>query len=82
MVCPDSLERLETYPWYKQAGSYHISTDEADMTIASAVLKNNLAAKGIELLTLRSSCLENDGQREKQSQHSFYCHLTANKESF
>ncbi|MHC4423265.1 MAG: hypothetical protein ACYSWR_01165 [Planctomycetota bacterium] len=58
MVCPDSLERLETYPWYKQAGSYHISTNEADMTIASAVLKNNLAAKGIELLTLRSSCLD------------------------
>jgi len=58
MLSPESLERLETYPWYKEAGDYDILEDEADMAIASAVLKNNLASKGIELLTLRSCCLD------------------------
>jgi ribonuclease HII len=58
MLCPDCLERLEAYPWYKEAGSYAISANEADMAIASAALKNNLAANGIELLTLHSSCLD------------------------
>jgi ribonuclease HII len=58
MLCPDFLERLETYPWYKEADSYDILADEADMAIASAVLKSNLASNGIELLTLRSYCLD------------------------
>jgi ribonuclease HII len=58
MLCPDLLERLESYPWYKEAGGYGISTDEADMAIASSVLKSNLASNGIELLTLRSCCLD------------------------
>lgn len=58
MLCPDLPERLESYPWYKGAGSYGISTDEADMAIASEVLKSNLASNGIELLTLRSCCLD------------------------
>jgi len=58
MLCPDSLERLETYPWYKEADSYIISADEADIAIASIVLKNDSASNGIELLTLRSCCLD------------------------
>ena len=58
MVCPDFLERLEVYPWYKEADSYDILADKADMAIASAVLKNNLASNDIELLTLRSCCLD------------------------
>jgi ribonuclease HII len=58
MVSAGSLERLQTYPWYKQVDEYHISTDEADMAIASAVLKNDLDSNGLELLTLHTCCLD------------------------
>jgi len=58
LLCPDCLERLETYPWYKEADSYDILADEADMAIASAVLNNNLALNGIELMGLHSCCLD------------------------
>jgi len=58
MLCPDFIERLGTYPWYEEAGSYDILAGEADMTIASTVLRNNLASNGIELLGLHSCCLD------------------------
>jgi ribonuclease HII len=58
LLCPDCLERLNDYPWYKGADSYRISTDSADMAIASAVLGDDLASNGIELLELRSYCLD------------------------
>ena len=58
MLSPDSLERLQTYPWYKEADDYLISTEQADMAIASSVVKNDLASNGIELLTVRSCCLD------------------------
>ena len=58
MLSPHCLERLNDYPWYKGADSYRISTDSADMAIASAVLKDDLASNGIELLELRSYCLD------------------------
>ncbi len=58
LLSPHCLERLNDYPWYKGADSYRISTDSADMAIASAVLKDDLALNGIELLELRSYCLD------------------------
>jgi ribonuclease HII len=58
LLSPHCLERLNDYPWYKGADSYKISTDSADMAIASAVLKDDLASNGIELLELRSYCLD------------------------
>jgi len=58
MLCPDFLERLETYPWYKGAGGYEILGEEADLAIASGVLSSDLASNGVELLTLRSCCLD------------------------
>jgi len=58
MLCPDLLERLESYPWYKGADSYQILADEADIAIASTALKNDLTSNGIELLTLRTCCLD------------------------
>jgi len=58
LLSPHCLERLNDYPWYKGADSYRISTDSADMAIASAVLKDDLASNGIELLELRSYCLD------------------------
>ncbi len=58
LLCPDCLERLSDYPWYKGTGSCRILADEADMAIASAVLADDLASNGIELLELKSCCLD------------------------
>lgn len=58
LLCPDCLERLSYYPWYKDAGRQKIAGDEADKEIASTVLKDDLASNAIELLELKSYCLD------------------------
>jgi len=58
LLCPDCIDRLSEYPWYKQATSQTILADVADKTIASAVLTDDLSSNGIELLELKSCCLD------------------------
>jgi ribonuclease HII len=58
LLCPDCLERLSDYPWYQDAGTCSLSAHVADKEIASAVLKGDLAANGMELLELKSCCLD------------------------
>jgi hypothetical protein len=58
LLCPNCLERLSDYPWYKDIGDYSLSTDTADKEIASAVLTDDLTSNGIELLELKSCCLD------------------------
>jgi len=58
LLCPSCLERLSAYPWYEGAGSYRLSADAADRAIASAVLADDMASNGIELLELKSYCLD------------------------
>jgi len=58
LLCPSCLERLSAYPWYQGAGSYCLSADAADRAIASTVLTDDMASNGIELLELKSYCLD------------------------
>ncbi len=66
LLCPDCLERLSDYPWYKDAGGCRISAgfgelsraEPADIALASAVLSDDLTANGIKLLKLKSCCLD------------------------
>jgi len=58
LLCPDCLERLSEYPWYKEAGGYCLLADGADKAIASAVLMDDMSSNGIKLLQLRSCCLD------------------------
>jgi ribonuclease HII len=58
VLCPDCLERIGSYPWYKEIGGYNIIVDEPDMAVASSVLKDDLACSGIELLKIKSCCLD------------------------
>jgi len=58
LLCPDCLERLDDYPWYKDAVGCDSLAGSADVAIASAVLKDDLASNQIELLELRSCCLD------------------------
>jgi len=58
LLCPNCLEQLNDYPWYQNAACHSVLTDEADIGIASAVLRNDLVSNDIKLLELRSCCLE------------------------
>jgi hypothetical protein len=58
LLCPDCLCRLSDYPWYRDIANHDFSMDIADKEIASAVLADDLASNGIELLDLRSCCLD------------------------
>ena len=58
LLCPDCLEQLSDYPWYKDINNLRISVDSADRTIASSALADDLTSNGIELLGLKSFCLE------------------------
>jgi len=58
LLSPDCIERLNDYPWHRDIADYRLLADVADMAIASAVLKEDLASNGIELLELKSYCLD------------------------
>ncbi len=58
LLCPDCLPQLNEYPWHKDAMSRKILTDDADRTIASAVLADDLSSNGLKLLELKSCCLD------------------------
>jgi ribonuclease HII len=58
LLSPDCIERLNDYPWHRDIADYRLSTDASDMAIASSVLKEDLASNGIELLGLKSCCLD------------------------
>ena len=58
LLCPDCLQRLYDYPWYRNANSHRISVDEADKAIAAAVLADDMACNDIKLLQLKSCCLD------------------------
>jgi ribonuclease HII len=57
-LCPDCLERLAGYPWYKDLENRVISVDEADLRIISTVFDRDLASNGMKLFAVRSQCLD------------------------
>jgi ribonuclease HII len=58
ILCPDYLNQLDIYPWYKNVGGYCISADRKDIDIASGVFNNDLFSNGMLLLELKSNCLD------------------------
>jgi len=58
LLCPSCLGRLSDYPWYRDIAGYNLSIDTADRQLAAAVLADDLASNGIELLDLQSCCLD------------------------
>jgi hypothetical protein len=57
-LCPDCLDHIAEYPWYKKTGDYQLGGDEGDLGIAVSMLRNDMANQHIELLGLKSRCLE------------------------
>ncbi len=58
LLCPGCMERLSAYPWYGDAGNHFLSADAADRAIVSSVLSDDMASNGIELLDMKSYCLD------------------------
>ena len=58
LLCPSCLGRLSAYPWYQDTGNHCLSADAADKGIASAVLADDMASNDIELLDMKSYCLD------------------------
>jgi len=58
LLCPNSLGRLQQYPWYKDAIDMSLSGSVSDRAISAAVLKDDLAAHKMRLLALKSTCLD------------------------
>lgn len=58
LVSADCLERLSSYPWYKDAGDQQISANKTDVAIATSVLQDDLASNELKLLELKSYCLD------------------------
>jgi len=58
LLCPQSLERLDDYPWYQNVAGLPLSADKADLAIASSVLKSDLSSNNIKLLQIQSCCLD------------------------
>ncbi len=57
-LCPDTAERLKSYPWYADAGGFPLEADVADVKIAAGVFADDMAANGIELIGVKSRCLD------------------------
>lgn len=58
LLCPESIDRLDSYPWYREIADHRLSPDKADIAIASSVLTDDLAANDMNLLELKSCCLD------------------------
>jgi ribonuclease HII len=57
-LCPDCLDHIAEYPWYKKTGDYRLGGDDGDIGIAVSMLRTDMANQHIELLGLKSRCLE------------------------
>jgi len=58
ILCPACLDGLGEYPWYKDTNSQKILADLPDVKIASAVLADDMASNGVQILSLKSRCLD------------------------
>lgn len=57
-ICPESLERLKMYSWYAHLENHHLPSDDPDKVIAAGAFVKDMARNNMELLDLRSQCLD------------------------
>jgi ribonuclease HII len=58
ILCPDCLDRLGEYPWYKYKLDKDLPNCCTDIPIAANMFTNDLQANGIMLRDVQSSCLD------------------------
>ncbi|MDD5457944.1 MAG: hypothetical protein PHF37_00910 [Phycisphaerae bacterium] len=57
-LCPDMIDRIEAYPWYKNHNDHLLDTDHGDLDICADVLQKDLLKNNIRLLDMRSNCVD------------------------
>ncbi len=58
VLSPDSVGRLDRYPWHKNPAGYHISAIPADIQIAAGAFNRDMQRAGIRPAGLRSLCFD------------------------
>ena len=57
-LCPDMLDRIEAYPWYKDHSKHVLDGDNSDLDICAGVLQKDLLKNNMRLLDMRSNCVD------------------------
>lgn len=59
-LCPHCADRVKTYDWYRQLHTQKLleAQEDAELSIASGVLRRTLAENGMRLLGMHSRCLD------------------------
>ena len=58
VLCPDSLERLNEYPWHKDIHTFDLPYESLERDIAAGAFANDLKSNEMSLLDVRSCCLD------------------------
>lgn len=58
LICPQLLERVDLYPWYRTLNTHRLGHDAADVSIAAGVLEKTMAEHGISISSIQSRCLD------------------------
>jgi len=58
IVCPETISRLDSYPWYRDFNGLLRTTGAAELDISSKVFMDDLTRNNIRLAALGSRCLD------------------------
>lgn len=58
LVCPDTLERIDSYPWYKEVNDHSLEHNVSDIAIAGGVLGKTMSEHNIQISGIQSKCLD------------------------
>ena len=58
ILCPESLDRLADYQWYRELEGVELGGENSDFDIAAGVFARNLASNDMRLVDICSRCLD------------------------
>lgn len=58
LLCPDTLERMDSYPWYKELHTHSLGHNPSDIAIAAGVLQKTMSEHNIQIVGIQSKCLD------------------------
>jgi len=58
LICPDTLESIDSYPWYKELNTHTLGHNPSDIAIAAGVLQKTMSEHNIQISGIQSRCLD------------------------
>lgn len=58
LICPDTLESIDSYPWYKDINTHTLGHNPSDIAIAAGVLQKAMSEHNIQISSIQSRCLD------------------------